>query len=175
MTGKWYRKYFALIVVFLMVFSMLSPLSAQATDLKQPNFDESIMQQKAAIAEQLRVHTGQAVLHKDLQNLSGSEEVNVIIHLSEKPVALEKGISDLKGRSFNSNSKANIKAKVNKQQSEVKGKMKEKKVSFKEGYAFDTVLNGNACLQSEYQSNPHRISFEFREKGLIVFYLNLCH
>ena len=145
MTGKWYRKYFALIVAILMVFSMFSPLSAQASNLKQPNFDESIMQQKAAIAEQLRVHTGQAVLHKDLQNLSGSEEVNVIIHLSEKPVALEKGISDLKGRSFNSNSKANIKAKVNKQQSEVKGKMKEKKVSFKEGYAFDTVLNGFAA------------------------------
>ena len=73
---------------------MLSPLSAQATDLKQPNFDESIMQQKAAIAEQLRVHTGQAVLHKDLQNLSGSEEVNVIIHLSDNngEIAVKKSV-----------------------------------------------------------------------------------
>ena len=132
-----------------MIFSMLSPLSALANEetnsFKQPNFDESTMLAKAAIAEQLRVHGSPGVLHKDLQDLSGNEDVAVIVHLSEKPVALEQGITELQGRSFNNSHRANAKAKVRAQQADVVQKMRGKNVSFSQGYTFDTVLNGFAA------------------------------
>lgn len=149
MRENWLYKYFKMLIVFLMVFSMLSPLSALANEetnsFKQPNFDESTMLAKAAIAEQLRVHGSPGVLHKDLQDLSGNEDVDVIVHLSEKPVALEQGITELQGRSFNNSHRANARAKVRAQQADVVQKMRGKNVSFSQGYTFDTVLNGFAA------------------------------
>ena len=90
-----------------MVFSLLAPLSATANvdgpkPFKPDNRNESTMQLKAAIAEQLNLLEGGPALHKDLQGLSGSEEVAVIVHLSEKPVALEQGIQELAGKNFTS-------------------------------------------------------------------------
>ncbi|MEK4627801.1 S8 family serine peptidase [Solibacillus sp. FSL R7-0682] len=149
MKEKGFRKHFAILLTFLLIFSMLSPLNASANEeggsFKHSNFDESTMLAKAAIAEQLRVHTGAATLHKDLQNISGSEEIPVIIHLSEKPVALEKGISQFSGRSFSSNAEAIVKDNVNTQQEQVISEMNEENVSFTQGYSFDTVLNGFAA------------------------------
>ena len=69
------------------------------------------MQQKAAIAEQLNVLDGGSKLHKDLQGLSGNEEVAVIVHLSEKPVALEQGIKELAGKTFTAAEATAVKTK----------------------------------------------------------------
>ena len=75
-----------------MVLSLLVPFSnASAEELKpfkQNGQSESTMQLKAAIAEQLSLSKDGPTLHESLQNISGNQDVAVIVHLSEKPVAL---------------------------------------------------------------------------------------
>ena len=85
-------------------------------------------------------------LHKDLQDLSGNQEVAVIIHLSEKPVALEKGINELKGKSFSASQENQVRTKVKAQQTTVKKELTIKNIAIKQGYTFDTVLNGFAAV-----------------------------
>ena len=70
------------------------------------------MQQKAAIADQLRVLESKPRLHEELQNLSGNEDVDVIIHLSEKPVGLERAIIKSKGKAFSNANADKVKNKV---------------------------------------------------------------
>lgn len=144
------NRLFSAFMVLAMIFTMLAPMNAFANaDTKQPFkqnvSSESNLQLKAAIAEQLSLLDGGPKLHKDLQNLSGNQEVAVIIHLSEKPVALEKGMSELKGQKF-SNARANsVRANVQAQQASVKKEFSKKNISLKQGYTFDTVLNGLAA------------------------------
>ena len=113
---------------------MLTPLTASAnTDpadavetaeqteqtvkaFKENLADESTMQQKAAIAEQLNLLGGEAKLHDELQNVTGNQQVPVIIHLSEKSVGLQKGIQKLAGKSFSSAEAQQTKQKVRTQQ-----------------------------------------------------------
>ena len=138
-------------MVLAMVFTMLSPaMSASANSsikpFKQNTTSESTMQLKSAIAEQLNLLNGRPKLHEDLQDLSGNQDVAVIIHLSEKPVALEKGISELKGKAFSSSQENQVRAKVKAQQTSVKKELTIKNIAIKQGYTFDTVLNGFAAV-----------------------------
>jgi len=74
-----------------MVVSLVFPVSASRTNVetfKEQVFNEENMELKAAIVEQLENSERLTKLHKDLQGKSGNEMVPVIIHLSEKPVAL---------------------------------------------------------------------------------------
>ena len=139
---------------------MLTPLTASAnTDpadavetaeqteqtvkaFKENLADESTMQQKAAIAEQLNLLGGEAKLHDELQNVTGNQQVPVIIHLSEKSVGLQKGIQKLAGKSFSSSEAQQTKQKVRTQQAMAKREMVIKGIQFKEGFSYDTVLNG---------------------------------
>ncbi|TQR21381.1 hypothetical protein FG384_03330 [Psychrobacillus vulpis] len=134
-----------------MIFAMIGPaMTASANTgtkpFKQNAPSESTLQLKAAIAEQLNVLDGGPKLHKDLQDLSGNQEVAVIIHLSEKPVALEKGINELKGKAFSSSQENQVRTKVKAQQTSVKKEISLKNISMKQGYSFDTVLNGFAAV-----------------------------
>lgn len=142
-------KLFSAIMAFAMVFTLLAPMTVSASNsqnpFKQNGTDESIMQAKAAIAQQLNVLDGEPALHKDLQGLSGSEEVAVIIHLSEKPVALEKGMKELAGQKFTSAEANAVKAKVKAQHSFFKKEMNANHISFTENYSYSTVLNGIAA------------------------------
>ncbi|MFJ7970273.1 S8 family serine peptidase [Psychrobacillus sp. NPDC096389] len=143
-------KLFRTLIVLAMIFTMFIPaLTVSAnTDVqpfKQNVPSESTLQLKAAIAEQLNVLDGGPKLHKDLQNLTGNQDVSVIIHLSEKPVALEKGIHELKGKSFSATQENQVRAKVKTQQTAVKKELTIKNIPIKQGYAFDTVLNGFAA------------------------------
>ncbi|MDN4605946.1 S8 family serine peptidase [Sporosarcina sp. F6_3S_P_2] len=130
---------------------MMMPFTASVSAAEQmkpfkPNTpSESTMQMKAAVAEQLNLLKGGPKLHKDLQGLSGNEIVDVIIHLSETPVGLQKGINKLAGKEFNAAEQAKVLQKVNAQQTIVKKEMKALQVTFKEGYSFSTVLNGFAA------------------------------
>jgi len=79
-----FMKYFSSILAFVMVLSLLSPISAlantqQANPFKSSGQSESTMQLKAAVAEQLNMLEGGAKLHKDLQGLSGNKEVAAIV------------------------------------------------------------------------------------------------
>jgi len=129
-----------------MVFTMLAPMNASANDgakpFKQNGTSEGTMQLKAAIAEQLDLLEGGSSLHKDLQDLSGNEEIAVIIHLSEKPVALEQGIQELAGKTFTSADAAKAEKKVQAQHTFFKKEINANKISFKEGFSYSTVLNG---------------------------------
>ncbi|MFY3790110.1 S8 family serine peptidase [Ureibacillus sp. MALMAid1270] len=150
MKKKRSSRFFSLFLVLAMVFSLFSPtMTASANEVlpfKQNSQSESMLELKAAVTEQLNVIHGGPKLHVDLQNLSGNQEVSVIIHLSEKPVALEKGINKLKGKSFSATQEKQVKAKVQAQQASVKKQLGLKKIAIKEGYTFDTVLNGFAAV-----------------------------
>ncbi|WP_186667821.1 S8 family serine peptidase [Sporosarcina sp. BP05] len=140
-----FMKFFSSMLAFLMVLSLLTPFSASA-NTQQP-FEpsgESDLQVQAAITEQLGVLGGEPSLHEDLQGLSGNEQVAVIVLLSEKPVALERGIKELKGQRLTSSEATSVEKKVNAQQVLVKKEMTAKKVSYTEGFSYDTVLNGFA-------------------------------
>ncbi|MFD1609009.1 S8 family serine peptidase [Oceanobacillus luteolus] len=148
MGNKKLIKLFSSFLAFLMVVSLVFPVSASRTNVetfKEQVFNEENMELKAAIVEQLENSEGLTKLHKDLQGKSGNEMVPVIIHLSEKPVALEKGIQSLKGKVL-SNSKIDaIRDKINKQHGRVDREMVLKGITFDKGFSYDTVLNGFAA------------------------------
>ena len=155
-----YTKLFSTFLALLLVLSMLTPITASAnTDpadaaeraeqtaktvktFKENLADESIMQQKAAIAEQLNLLGGEAKLHDELQNVTGNQQVPVIIHLSEKSVGLQKGIQKMNGKAFTNSQAQQAKQKVRNQQAFVKKEMAIKGIKFNEGFTYDTVLNG---------------------------------
>ena len=147
---------FSSFLVLAMIFAMFSPITTASANtgtkpFKQNAPSESTLQLKAAIAEQLNVLDGGPKLHKDLEKLSGNQEVAVIIHLSEKPVALEKGINELKGKAFSTSQENQVRTKVKAQQTSVKKELSLKNISIKQGYTFDTVLNGFAAVVKAFQ------------------------
>ncbi|WP_316044285.1 S8 family serine peptidase [Saccharococcus sp. Marseille-Q5394] len=149
-------KLFSTFLALILVLSMFTPFTVSAkTDpegvaetaqtlkaFKKNLQDESIMQQKAAIAEQLNLLGDEAKLHEKLQNVKGNQQVPVIIHLSEKSVGLQKGIHKLAGKSFSNAQAQQAKSKVRNQQAAVKKEMAIKGIKFNEGFSYDTVLNG---------------------------------
>lgn len=155
-----FAKLFSSFLAFVMVLSLLMPYSAHANSIdeidgkaaetetlktkpfKQNSQDESILQQKAAIAEQLSVLGGEARLHDDLKNVTGSQEVPIIIHFSERSVGLETGIKKLAGKTISSTEANQVKQKVRNQQISAKKEMAIKGIKFQEGFSYDTVLNG---------------------------------
>ncbi|WP_342539168.1 S8 family serine peptidase [Sporosarcina sp. FSL K6-1540] len=149
-----FTKFFSAFLALAMVLSLLTPFTASANaekakPFKPNNHSESIMQQKAAIAEQLNLLDGGSKLHKDLQGLTGNGQVAVIVHLSEKPVALEQGIKELAGKTFTSAEATAVKKKVKTQQTAMKKEMQVKNINFTEKFAYDTVLNGfSATVQA---------------------------
>ncbi|WP_342567596.1 S8 family serine peptidase [Psychrobacillus sp. FSL K6-4046] len=151
MKKKLVYKFFKVFLVLAMVLTMFSPMMTASANGEKKQFkpnipSESTMELKAAIAEQVSLSLNGPKLHKDLQKLSGNQEVAVIIHLSEKPVALEKGISELKGKSFSAAQENKIRSNVKAQQTAVKKEINLKKITMKQGYTFDTVLNGFAAV-----------------------------
>ncbi|WP_160117562.1 S8 family serine peptidase, partial [Filibacter tadaridae] len=150
MKKRRFTKFFSSMLAFVMVLSLLAPFSVSANTVQDKPFKkseqtESTMQLKAAVAEQLNVLDGGSKLHKDLQGLSGNEQVDVIIHLSEKSVALEQGIKNLAGKTMTTSQMAKVKKNVNAQQAVVNKEMMSKNISFEKGFSFDTVLNGFAA------------------------------
>ncbi|MBP2240945.1 subtilisin family serine protease [Cytobacillus eiseniae] len=146
-----FTKLFSSFLAFLMVISIVLPVSATelgTTDqkpFKQQQQNERNMLLKAAIAEQLEAAEGLPKLHKELEGKSGNELVPIIVHLSENPVALEKGIGDLKGKALSNSKLSEIRSKVKRQQADVDKAMRVKGILFEKGFTYDTVLNGFAA------------------------------
>ncbi len=130
----------------MMVLSLVLPVSATEANGPQSLNDlqnsDSMVEKAQAISEQLATSKGKSKLHKDLSGLSGDEMVPVIVHLSEKPVALEQGIADLKGKSLSSSKANEIREKINIQHGRVLSEMNAKNILFNKGFEYDTVLNG---------------------------------
>ncbi|WJY26476.1 S8 family serine peptidase [Sporosarcina trichiuri] len=156
MTNKKFTRFLSTFLTLVLVLSLVLPFAgtADAALLKQPfkpnPQDESILQQKAAIAQQTSLLEGDARLHKDLEGLSGTQKVPVIIHLSEKSVGLEQGIQKLNGKKMTQAQKNTKKKKIQDQQVSAKKKMAVKNVKFDQQFSYDTVLNG---LSGTVQAN----------------------
>lgn len=136
-----------------MIVSLMLPVASGAEasvtieneQFKEQQFNEELMELKAAVAEQIKTSERLPKLHEDLQDKSGDEMVPVIIHLSEKPVALEQGIEKLKGNVLSSSKIDEIRDRINKQHGRVDREMALKGITFDKGYSYDTVLNGFAA------------------------------
>ncbi len=129
-----------------MIFTLLTPAFASANSGSKPfkpsGTNESIMQMKMAIAEQEQLQKQLPKLHQDLQKEKGQHEVEVIIQLSEDPVALSEGKQKVKQLPFTASERAKSQQKVNAQQKQVKKEMKLQKLLVKEGFTYETVVNG---------------------------------
>lgn len=136
-------------MIILMVLSLIVPAGAFAEEAgglpKGPKQTAGIMAQKQAIAEQQAAKSGMPRLHPDLQNLSGSQEVNVIIQLSEDPVAVDEGKKKLKKLPYQASERAKQVHAIKAEQTRAKKEMKAKKLLRKEGFSYETVLNGFAA------------------------------
>lgn len=145
-----FTKLFSSILAFIMVLSLVMPVSATGIEtadhqaFKQQQSERNMLL-KAAIAEQIGINEGLPKLHKDLQDKSGNEKIPVIIHLSESPVALEQGIEGLKGKTLSNSQISQIRSSVNRQQAAVDREMRVQGITFEKGFAYDTVLNGFAA------------------------------
>ncbi|REB08509.1 peptidase S8 [Sporosarcina sp. BI001-red] len=156
MVNKKFTKFLSTFLTLILVLSLVLPFSgtANAALLKQPfksnPQDESVLQQKATIAQQTSLLEGDARLHKDLQDLTGSQKVPVIIHLSEKAIGLEQGIKKLNGKKMTQSEIVLKKEKIKAQQNTTRKEMTIKNVKFDQVYSYDTVLNG---LSGTIQAN----------------------
>src|SRR5699024_1010868 len=81
---------------------------------------------------------------KRKQTTSQDQEVQVIVQLSEEPVALEKGKQAIQGNSLSAASENSIRAKINSQQLSFEKGLKQKDITYKKGYTFSDVFNGMA-------------------------------
>lgn len=133
-------------IAFVMVLGLFVPFASATTVQQKPlGQSESTLALKAAIAEQERLRQNGPVLDDRLKNLKDDELVDVIVHLSQAPVSLQQGKSELRGQKF-SNARANeVRANVKAQQTKVKKAFAAKNVAFDTIYEFDTVLNGFAA------------------------------
>lgn len=130
----------------MMVFSLTMPTMTFAETNQSERVssikNEKLVERQAAIEQQLKLKDAAPSLEESLLDVSADEEVNVIVHLSEKPVALEQGVYEVKGKRWNASEKRRVKVNVDKQQKFVFNEMTGKKMKVKIGYTFDTVLNG---------------------------------
>ncbi|CEG22006.1 Minor extracellular protease vpr precursor [Planococcus massiliensis] len=139
-------KFFSSFLSLALVLSLLVPFEAAEAAETNP-YNKSArtagdLQAQAAIIEQLQLPHRTAKLHKDLQGLSGSQKVPVIIHLSEKPIALQKGIAESAGQAFTASLESSAEVKVASQQRSAKEEMASEQISYEVGFSYKTVLNG---------------------------------
>ncbi|TWT27705.1 S8 family serine peptidase [Planomicrobium sp. CPCC 101110] len=146
MKGREARKLFSSILPVVLVLSFLSPLSLSAAAGQEGEESEKRATIATAIEEQLKLAAKGPRLHEDLQNVSGDQEVAVIVHLTEKPVAFEEGIQASRGRTFSQERAVDIKADVEAQQAQVRSELQENNILYEETHSYSTVLNGFSAL-----------------------------
>ncbi|WHY85627.1 S8 family serine peptidase [Neobacillus novalis] len=145
-----YRKLFSSLVALAMFFTLLFPSYGAAATNKQLSKKDSQLstatetQMKKLIAQQKASLSQDAVLHPDLQNLTGDQEVSVIVELSEYPVALAKGINKVAGKTTSKAEEKTIQQKVVSQQQKFQTNLSAKGIKAKVGYTYNYTFNGMA-------------------------------
>lgn len=135
-------------LVFLVVFSLFNPIfaSANTSDLTKNRFDND--EKTSKINQVLNQHQemvdGDPILHPLLQELSGKEEVDVIIQLSEGSVALEKGKKALQGKKLSASEETSILRKVDTQQRGFEKKLSQEKIDYMKSFTYQHAINGVA-------------------------------
>ncbi|HSP21185.1 MAG TPA: S8 family serine peptidase [Planococcus sp. (in: firmicutes)] len=135
-----FKQLFSIFLIFLLVVALWPAAALSAPPVKAPTAGDFDM--RAAIAEQTNVLQSEPHLHPDLEGLSGSQQVAVIVHLSKKPVGLEIGASSLKGDRVTTAQVGKIEAAIVSQQKTAKTAMVKTGITYEEGYSYTQVLNG---------------------------------
>ncbi len=130
----------SLFLILLLITALLPSAALSAPNAKAPTAKDFEM--RAAITAQTNVLQGEPQLHPDLEGLPASQRVNVIIHLSKKPVGLEMGVSAQKGGHVTAAQTDKIEKAIISQQESAKTAMAQTGIAFEEGYSYTTVLNG---------------------------------
>ncbi|MGE8206565.1 S8 family serine peptidase [Heyndrickxia sp. NPDC080065] len=155
MKRKRYGKIFSSLLIFTLVFSLLTPIFASAekglSSKKTQISDESIIQMKSLIAQQESILNQEATLSPELEKLKGDKEVDVIVQLSEHPVALEQGIKKVQGKSFTSSDRENVKKKIKSQQDKFENQLRNKGIKHKKGFTYSETFNGMALTLTAKQ------------------------
>ncbi|WP_409271267.1 S8 family serine peptidase [Neobacillus sp. SCS-31] len=145
MRFKGYRNYSSKLLIFALILSLLLPSYGHAAS-GQPKKDqlsnEAIMQMKSIIAAQKAQAENGPVLHPDLEDLSGDNEVSVIVELSEPPVALVKGMKKVTGKPFTKADEKGVEQKVFGQQKKFENAMNSKGIKAKKGFEYSYTYNG---------------------------------
>jgi subtilisin family serine protease len=140
------QKVFGSLLVLMLLFTLLFPMGAAAAEeisaANQSLSREAIAQMKSIIAQEKADLSKGPSMHADLQNLSGDEEVSVIVGLSEAPVAFAKGVNKVEGKKFTKTDEKNVIDKVKKQQKKFEGDLNTKGVKAKFRQAYNYAFNG---------------------------------
>lgn len=143
MKNRKFRKLFSSLLVFVLVFGLLAPTAGfAATETEQQLSKESVTKMKEIISQQKQMAKKVAVLHADLQKLTGDEEVAVIVQLSESPVALEEGKATVSGKKFTATMARQAKEKVEAQQKLFEKQLGSKGVKATVGFKYNFAFNG---------------------------------
>ncbi|MBS4193062.1 S8 family serine peptidase [Bacillus sp. FJAT-49705] len=146
MKQKRFLKLFSSLLVFTLIISLLNPIFASAEEKnakKSVNVDESILEMRGVIADQEALRKQEPTLHPLLENISDSEEISVIVQLSEPSVALEIGKNKTQGKNSISESKKDqIRNKVKAQHRKFEQQLGEFKINYKKGFEYSEAFNG---------------------------------
>jgi minor extracellular serine protease Vpr len=135
------RSWLSSILVFLLIFSLYNPVVGSVAAEKTAS-SETIKQMSKIINDQKAAMNKRAVLHPDLQDLTGDEEVAVIVQLSEPPIAMVEGMSKLSGKKFTSSIEKEAIEKVTAQQQAFEREMTSKSLKAKVGFKYHYAFNG---------------------------------
>jgi minor extracellular serine protease Vpr len=135
------RSWLSSVLVFLLIFSLYNPVVGSVAAEKTTS-TETIKQMSKIINDQKAALKKGAVLHPDLQNLTGDEDVAVIVQLSEPPIAMVEGMSKLSGKKFTSTMEKEAKEIVTAQQQNFKKEMTSKGLKAKVGFNYYYAFNG---------------------------------
>ncbi|WP_190279477.1 protease inhibitor I9 family protein [Ornithinibacillus gellani] len=142
-------KVFSTVMAVMLMIGMVLPTMtyAQAKDLNKHSDAQSHMLD--AVQKQEAFQKQKPYLHTELQGLKGDKQIEVIVHLSENPVALEKAKKLTNQLQFTRADEQRALKKVSKQQVTFLQKLKTSNIQANKGYSFTHVLNGVALSLQE--------------------------
>lgn len=145
------KQFFASFAILLVgLFSFIHPtyvFSETNTDSFKSVVDEEIFEKKQEVLlQQEEQMESRAILHPDLAEIAAASnrEVDVIVQLSEAPVAFEKGKKELQHKTFSASEKANVLSKVESQHIAFRKELTKSNIQFKEKFTYKYAFNGMA-------------------------------
>jgi minor extracellular serine protease Vpr len=123
------------------------PMYGAATDKKvalgkEQVSIETLKQMKKIISGHKAILGRGPVLHEDLQNLTGDEEVSVIVQLSEMPVAMVKGMNKISGKTFSAATEKNVQQRILTEQQTFEKQLITKIAKARIGFTYSYAFNG---------------------------------
>lgn len=87
---------------------------------------------------------GERIMHNLYETALDNEEIDIILHLTEEPVVVQKRMAEMNGTPFTTENAMQIEATVNSQQQQVLNAIKSMNIPFKKFHSFNTLLNAIA-------------------------------